>query len=219
MSLTSLMLVDFSSAIAGTCLAWCHPGPSGPFPWSCFPEGQLLAHPDTWGFSSLGAGLCISLGWSWWDSFLPISPACRSPSEWQHKQPSGILITLPSFVPSPNLLKVYYDHTCRSLINKLNGIDLGINSSNWPPGELCATDNSPLSSAVQSIFSPLDWGSYHPGGGFFLCKWTCLVWFSGCWHRCLNWRSKLNLHGQQMAMPGGAGISTLHRRREDDVAN
>lgn len=66
------------------------PGLQDFFLQSCFPAGEPLAL-----FLSPGAGLCSHLCRTSQDSSLPISPACRGPSDWQHNHrqvlPSSVL--------------------------------------------------------------------------------------------------------------------------------
>lgn len=51
---------------------------------SCFPGSWASACTDVPEYSSLGTGTGISLCWTLYDSYLPISPACWGPSKWQH---------------------------------------------------------------------------------------------------------------------------------------
>lgn len=54
-----------------------------PLPQSSFPAAGSPVNTGAWDYSSLGAGICISLCWASQGSCWPISLACQGPSKWR----------------------------------------------------------------------------------------------------------------------------------------
>lgn len=77
----------------------------GPFLKSCFPANWPPACIGRRGYSSPGSGLCTSLYWTSWGSFLPNSSICWRLSFGQ-AQLLGASATSPSFARTVNSLKV-----------------------------------------------------------------------------------------------------------------
>lgn len=81
---------------------WLPVGPQGLLLPGCFPSGWLTACSGACGYSSRGAGLCLSLCWTPWGSYQSLSPDCWGPSGWQSNY----------LVYEPLLPVLYHLQTC-----------------------------------------------------------------------------------------------------------
>lgn len=125
----------------------------------------------------------------------------RSP--WMAAQPSGLSITLLSFVSSANLLGVHSVPSFGSLRKRLNSVCSRMNpwsthnTSAWPPTGSHAADHSPLNLSVQLPFGSFTLSVY------LVCTSPAYLW--GCYKR-QYWKphwSQVKLIFRHLSKQGG----------------